>query len=165
MSSPNRRPDDDSLDDAALDIRKPYERNHTLLIVLVVVGTLLVLSTCVAGIPLFEAITAMFDDPHPAKLHGSWKGRFVVQGKAIDVIYTFKKDGNFRQEEIDARGKVIGVVDGHWQVVDGEIEIDWNDGSFENAVVDWVDNNTMNYTIVEHSDQVQVGVIANLRRK
>ena len=45
------------------------------------------------------------------------------------------------------------------------VEIDWERGSFENASVAWIDEKTMTYQIVDHSQRIQIGMSTTFRRQ
>jgi uncharacterized SAM-binding protein YcdF (DUF218 family) len=158
----SRRRDDDDYDRPVR--KKRREKNTTLLILLAVGGVGLLLLLCMFAIGVG---VLMFRDrePAPAHLPGSWKGRFVLGGVARDHVYTFHRNGNFREEAFDLRGNRVNVADGQWHFRNGEIEIDWNNGSFENGTPHWVNANTMEYRIVDHSDFTQIGLSTTFRRQ
>lgn len=151
----NRRDDDDS----DLAIRKKGNNAVIILAVTGACGILLVcLLACVVG-----AIVAFMADNTAEKIVGSWRGRFSLGPVHLDVVYIFNKDGSFRQESFDRFGRRV-FSDGRWRYRDGKIEIDWNNGSFERATATWIDDNTMAYRIVDHSQAVQVGLATTFRR-
>ena len=153
-------------DDYDLPIKKKpiVKKSNTLLYALLGGGIALLLVCCVAGM-VIVGIMSSDDGPTAAKLVGSWKGRFVLAGQPLDSTYTFKNDGTFREETFDVQGGVLNISDGHWRVRRGQIEIDWIGGTFERAVATWVDDNTMDYQIVDHTQFIQIGTITNFRRK
>jgi len=151
-------------DDDELPIRKKGGGNNTVLVILAVGGISLVLLACIlAG--TIAAILAVSADATAAKIPGSWKARFDLPGLAIVSTYTFKKNGDFREEAFTPEGQFLHIADGRWQIRDGEIQIDWDNGSFERAVPTWIDDNTMEYRIVDHSDVVQIGLVTTFRRQ
>lgn len=144
-------------------IKKTTSSNALVWIVIIGGGIAVLLLVCiVAG---FIVHTAFSNDGTAAKLHGSWQGRFIFGGQVIDAVYTFEQDGNFRQDTLDAQGRVVDVIGGRWRLRGGEIEILWNDGSFERATATWNDRNTMIYHITNHTERAQIGLTATMRRK
>ncbi len=156
-----RRPRDDN--DELPSIQKPGDGNQTLLILMAVGGIGLVLIGClaVAGVGYFLA----FNNSTQAKLAGAWKGRWTVHGQQMDSLYTFRRDGSFREESFNMQGIRLNIADGRWHLRNGEIEIDWDNGGFENATARWIDNNTIEYRIVEHNDMGQIGLTTTFRRQ
>jgi hypothetical protein len=151
-------------DDDDVSIRK--KSSNTLLILLAVGGVGLVLLMCVTAIGIGVAVALLRDDT-ASKLPGSWKGRFQIGNVALDTVYTFNADGTFREQTTVpfGRGVRVEVTDGRWQFRDGKVEINWNRGTVEKAVVVFTDPNTMNYRIVEHTDIIQVGASTTFRRQ
>jgi hypothetical protein len=83
--------------------------------------------------------------------------------RPLDVTYTFNSDGTFREETIIA-GRA-NLADGRWRYQNGEIEINWNRGTFEKATATWIDNNTMDYRIVDRTQAMQKGLKTTFRRQ
>jgi hypothetical protein len=156
-----RRHDDD--DDEDRPIRKKGNTAVVVLAASAVVGLLLV---CLLACGIGAAVT-LLSDPTPARLPGSWSGRFVMGNVPLDVTYTFNTDGTFREQGFMVVGRraINNVTDGRWRYRNGQIEIDWNRGTFERATVTWVDENTMNYRIVDHSQAAQIGLTTTFRRQ
>jgi hypothetical protein len=158
-----RGPDDEDLD--KLDIRKKNSSRNTILFVLVAGGGIaLVLIGVCFGTGIVSFIVGAHDAT-AAKLPGSWKGRWILHGQVFDSTYTFQKDGSFREESFDLQGRRINVADGRWHFRNGEIEIDWDQGGFEIATAHWIDDNTMNYHIVDHNDLAQIGITTAFKRQ
>jgi serine/threonine protein kinase len=85
----------------------------------------------------------------PDKLVGSWKARGSGP-LPLDLVLTFKKDGSYRQELFDPQGRSAGLVStGRWQFRDGEILVFYDNGEFQRATVNWIDNDAMSYGMVE----------------
>jgi hypothetical protein len=156
-------PDDEDLD--KLDIRKKGSSSNTILFVLVAGSgiALVLIAVCLGGGIVSFIVGAR--DATAAKLPGSWNGRWVLHGQVFDSTYTFKKDGSFREESFDLQGRRINVADGRWHFRNGEIEIDWDQGGFEIATAHWIDDNTMNYHIVDHNDLAQIGITTAFKRQ
>ena len=153
------------LDDDGLDIRKKNAgRTNAVLVWMAVAAVGIVLLTCVAGGVIFYFMSAD-SNTTAAKLPGTWRGQFAVGGQLIDARYIFENGGGFRQETLNERGQVVGISQGRWRVFLGEIEIDWDNGSFERATAIWTNDQTMEYEIVDHNDDIQIGIITTLRRQ
>jgi formylglycine-generating enzyme required for sulfatase activity/tetratricopeptide (TPR) repeat protein/tRNA A-37 threonylcarbamoyl transferase component Bud32 len=98
------------------------------------------------------------------KLVGSWKGRRKSDREELDLVHTFNNDGGFRSDAFDILGRPRGVTLGRWQFRDGEIQLSFLDGAFENAAVTWIDDDTMTYRIVGQTEQVLVGATTQFHR-
>ncbi len=127
------------------------------------VGGLLLVCLLACGIG--AAVAFLGADPTAARLPGSWKGRFILGFAPLDVVYTFNKDGTFHEESFNAFGRRVNVADGRWRYRERQIEIDWDRGGFERATATWVDENAMDYRIVDHSQAVQIGLTTTFRRQ
>jgi hypothetical protein len=160
MAQDNRRRYDD---DDELSIRKK-DGGRGLLIGLAIGGAALILATCLCGVGIALAFILSADDT-ASKLPGSWKGRFIIVNQVIDTTYIFEKDGSFREETVDFGGLGVRVSKGHWGYHDGRVEITWNNGSFEDGTVRWIDDRTIDYRIVNHIQPVQIGAQATLKRQ
>jgi hypothetical protein len=169
--------DDDEYGDLSIR-KKPTPGNPTLIILLIcgVIG--LTLLTCVGGIaivavldqhdqPAPQAIRAepIGQDPEALKLVGAWKGRLVLRGMDREHLYTFRKDGTLREDVFDLRGAPAGVSEARWRFRDGKIEIDWPGAGVEIATARWIDANTMEYRILDHTDVAQNGLVMTFRRQ
>ena len=156
------RDDDDDFDPSI--IRKPTDGRKTLLLVLLAGAIGLGLIVCLAGV-VIVAIFVSRDNSTAEKLPGSWKARWDIGGAQFDSIYTFKKDGTFREVAFDLQGRQMNISDGRWRFRNGEIEIDWNNGGFERAIATWVDDTTLTYRIVNHSQAIQIGLVTTFKRQ
>jgi hypothetical protein len=165
MAAERKRGPDDDEDFDKLDIRKKGSASKTTVFVLLAAGGigLMLIAVClgVGNVSFFVGAR----DATAAKLPGSWKGRWVLHGQVFDSIYTFKKDGSFREESFDLQGRRINVAGGRWHFRNGAIEIDWDQGGFEIATAHWIDDNTMNYHIVNHNDLAQIGITTAFKRQ
>lgn len=157
-----RRQSDEDDDDEDRHIRKKGANPLVMLAVGAGGGLLLI---CLLGCGIGAVIALLPRDDTAEKLPGSWKGRFVLARIQLDVAYIFNKDGSFRQESFDRFGRRVNVADGRWRYRDGRVEIDWNNGTFERATVAFLDDNTMTYVIVDHSQGIQVGLTTTFRRQ
>jgi hypothetical protein len=157
-----RRHADDDYGD--LDIRKKSAGGGSFPAILAVGGGGLVLLLCLVGLGIGIAVS-MARDETAAKLAGSWKARWALPGRVIDSVYTFRKDGTFREESFTVDGRPLNISDGRWSVRNGEVNIDWDNAGFEVATVTWVDEKTMTYRVVDHSDMVQIGMAVTFRKQ
>jgi hypothetical protein len=115
---------------------------------------------------LGQELLGLPQGPEVAKLNGTWKGRLVLRGNERDDVYTFRKDGTLREEVFDLRGNIVQASEARWRFRDGKVEIDWpGGGGLEVATVRWIDDNTMEYQIVNHTDVVQIGMKMTFRRQ
>ena len=121
----------------------------------------MILATSGLGLSLIMC----FDDPHPAKLIGPWKGRFVFNTGPIDVIYNFRNDGTYRQESYSLQGIKTYEHEGRWGHRNGVIKHSWGGDSVERAVVEWRDENTFHYRIVDQDDKRQIGMTTTFKRQ
>jgi len=164
-SSPRRRKSRAADDDMDVpSIKKPDSGNRALWIVLIGGGGL-VLLMCLIAIGIGAIISFSARDTQAERFVGSWKGRFVLRGQPMDVVYHFSRDGNLREEVFNPQGQRIQAGGGKWRIRGGEVEIDWDGGSFENATANFVDRNTMHYRIVDHSEFAQIGMTGTFRRQ
>lgn len=159
------RPRYDDDDDLDVSVKRKQARSNTTLFVMLGAGALgFIFFAVVVGIASL-AVLGVFGKPVEEKIVGSWKGRLERGGVASDHIYTFRKDGTFREEAFNLQGVRINVADGFWAFHDGEVEIDWHDGGFEDAVVRFIDDNTIEYRIVDHNDVGQIGTVMTFKRQ
>jgi hypothetical protein len=160
MGSKRRRHEDDD----ELSIRKKDGGKKTLFVGLAIGGVALILLTCMCGGGI--GLTAWLSrDATAAKLPGAWKGRFVLAGQPLDVTYTFNKDGSFRQDGFDGFGRKLPPAAGRWRMEKGELVINWDNGTFEKATVHWIDDRTMDYRIVDHTDRAQIDTATTFKRQ
>ena len=68
-------------------------------------------------------------------------------------------------EAFDLQGRRLHAMEGKWFIRNGNIEINWNNGAFEKATAKWIDDNTMDYRIIAHSEQRQVGLVTTFLRQ
>lgn len=164
MDGDNSRPPIDLDENFDLDIRKKGGGVGPLLWVLGG-GIALVLLFCVVagGVGLFVGF--MNRDSRPDQFVGAWRGQFVLRGQVLDTIYTFNKDGSLQEDSFDLQGRRIQGGIGRWRVRNGEVEIDWNQGGLEIATAKFVNANTMEYRIIQHTDAAQIGMGTTFRKK
>ena len=148
-------------DDDFADLRKKREAGNTRFVL--VAGTIVGIVLLLCLISVVGGIIYTYTQSTSAKLAGSWRGQFVLPGEKVDAIYTFNKDGTFREDDVIAGRKRTSV--GHWEVRDGQVEIEWDHGGFEIAVPRWIDDNTIEWHIVNHNDVAQIGSKTTLRRQ
>ncbi len=155
----DRDEDGDDLDDPPIQ----KKGNRLLLTGLAVGGAVVLLLSCTCVVGVIGVVT--FSRAHPAEFVGSWKGRFVLGGEPQDIVYTFDKWGGLREDAFDLQGRHVHTTGGRWEFRDGQIEIEFDGGSFEVADAVFVDPNTINYRIVNHSEPAQIGLGTTFRRQ
>jgi hypothetical protein len=155
--------DRDGFDD--LPARRKNGGKTMLPVWLAVGGLGLLMLMCTSGIVVLGVAAVLPKDSHPDEFVGSWKGRFFLRGQQLDIIYTFDKAGGFREEDFNLQGARVNATGGTWRFDNGEIEIDFDNGVFEAATATFIDNNTINYRIVDHDDQAQIGTGTTFRRQ
>jgi hypothetical protein len=179
VTAAKMRPDDYDDEYGELSIRKKPAKTSTALFVLLICGVLAVgLFSCMAGavmvvmeehdrpIPPQAVLLQEMDlGPEAAKLIGSWKGRLALRGMDRNHVYIFRKNGTLREEVFDLRGVRGNASEARWQFVNGQIIIDWPGGGREIATARWIDANTMEYRILDHTDVAQNGVAMTFRRQ
>jgi hypothetical protein len=168
MAYDESRPDDARRprfdDDEYPSIEKPPSSARGVLIVLGVLGVCLVLVLCLVGAVVFVRLSS--SDAIAAKAEGTWKCRWTVHNMELESLYTFRRDGTFREESFDMQGNRINIADARWRVRnDGQIEINWQGGGLEIATVRFRDDNTMEYRITEHNDVTQINLTTVFRRQ
>jgi hypothetical protein len=151
----------DDYDDADLDIsiKRPSGSTSTGWII-AVVGLILV---GMGGIGV--VVFYLTRDDTAQKLPGSWRGQFVFAGEHIDSVYTFQANGNFREESLNKITGQRNVSTGRWHANGRDIQIDWDGGGIEDARITWIDDNTLEYHIVDHDDVRQIGSKTKFQRK
>src|SRR5207253_6347475 len=107
----NRRGDFHDDDDFA-DLRKKRDAGNTWFILLAAGGVGAVLLLCLVGVVV--GVLFSISQSSSAKLAGSWKGQFVLPGEKIDAVYTFNRDGTFREDDI-VNGQKVRTSAGHWE--------------------------------------------------
>lgn len=127
-------------------------------------GLGLSLIACCCGAGAIGAIM-LFGDPHPAKLIGAWKGRFILNNVPTDVTYDLRADGTFRQVSYNLEGAKTYDQEGHWGQRNGVIKLSWDGGGYERATVDWIDDNSFHYRIIDQDDKRQIGLTTTFKRQ
>jgi len=100
-----------------------------------------------------------------AKLIGNWKGRLMLRGLDRNHVYIFRKDGTLREEVFNLQGGLDNVSEAVWRFRNGQVEIDWPGGGVEIATARWIDANTFEYRILQHTDVAQNGLKMTFRRQ
>lgn len=187
MPSEERRRDDDFMDagyvhrlnssgsslpgdDLSDDVNDPSVRKAgrgTVVILGLILGiTALMFFTCLCGVGLVAWVAVYPYGVHPDEYVGTWKGRFLMDGQLRDYEYTFDKSGWFQEARIGPDGRRMYGSTGRWRFREGRIEIDFGvAGATEVADAVFVDRDTIQYRIVNHSDRTQIGLSTTFRRK
>jgi uncharacterized integral membrane protein len=98
------------------------------------------------------------------ELAGSWRSKFVFVQFDVPCTYEFRPDGTFVDEHVDPATGLLVRFPGRYRVSGAEVTIQWQNGGFERAHVRATGPDTIEYTIVAHSDVGQVGAKANFVR-
>jgi hypothetical protein len=164
-SQKNGRSVDD--DDFELPSIKKKGRDYLPLYLLTAGGLVLFLIASAVVVILVVAFNKS-NEPTATRIIGAWKGQFVLNGQPLDFVFTFNKDGSLRQDGFDLRGRRLPELagGGRWRIRDGDVEIDWDgNGGRERATVRWIDDNAMEYRIIQHTEVVQIGMETTFRRQ
>jgi hypothetical protein len=98
-----------------------------------------------------------------AALVGAWRTRVVENGQAQEITVTFLADGNTRYLFKDARGRTANDQ-GAWQYSDGVLFERFSTGASGKASIKWIDDNTVELTIIENGVPSYIGVKRLYRR-
>jgi hypothetical protein len=164
MVAERRRRFDDGDDSDDSPVR-PRRDNTPIMVGLILGAAVLVLFTCLCGVGIVAVVVWIPRGAQPNELVGSWKGRFFLRGQQLDVVYKLDKSGRFTEEEFDLQGRRVHTGGGRWFVRNGRLEILFDSGGFETADFVFVDNNTINYRIVNHAERAQIGLGTTFRRQ
>ncbi len=151
--SVSRWPDDDDdwlTNDLARRVRRPVFRRFAV--------TLLFL--LLAGMAV-----ALILSRDKGDLVGSWRGKFQFAGFDLACVYEFRRDGTFVDEHVDPNLGVRVRFAGRYAVANGQVTITWFNGGFEQATFLHTAPDTIEYTIVAHTDLGQVGCRATFVRE
>jgi len=154
----------DDYEDEYDRIIKKKNGNNLLLWGLIGGGIALLLLICLLGVGFFVMMSRL-NGTQPDEFVGSWKSKWTIGGVTFDSVYTFNKDGTFREKSFDLQRRPRNITDGHWRFRNGQIEINWLNGGFEHATATHVDARTINYRVVNHTDRQQIGMTVTLRRQ
>lgn len=151
------------VDDALSIKKKPRDYARPLIVLLVVLAVGLGLIVCIVS-AVSLGFFAFNNDSTASKLPGSWKGQFIFAGRHLDSTYTFRRDGTLQEVNLDGFGR-RNVANGKWRVQNGQVHIDWNNGGIEVATVHWIDERTMDYHIIEHTELAQIGIGTTFKKQ
>jgi hypothetical protein len=154
--------DDDDIDQLIRRKKKTGASSGALVVIGIITAVLLL--ACLLGVGIV-AVISLTQGTQPDEFVGSWKARWTFGGMDFNSIYTFNKDGTLREEQFDLQGNPRDISDARWCFRNGQIEIDWENGSWDHATVRHIDAKTMDYRIVDHTDQIQIGVGVTFRRQ
>jgi hypothetical protein len=162
----------DGNDSFDASIKKKGSNSTLLLISLVtlVVGGGVLAATCTCGLGIAFLVyvyqAKQPDGSQPDEFIGSWKGRFLLHGEQLDVVYTFEKSGKLSESQFTPAGHRVSSSSGRWAFQNGQITINFNGGTSETANAVLKNRNTMmDYLIVRHDDRTQIGTRTTFRRQ
>lgn len=95
---------------------------------------------------------------------GSWRGKFEFVQFDVPCTYEFRPDGTFVDEHVDPATGILGRFPGQYRVSGTYVTIQWLNGGFERAHVRATGLDSIEYTIVAHSDLDQVGAKVTFTR-
>lgn len=82
------------------------------------------------------------------KLVGVWRANVSEFGKKSEITVTWNADGTVKVLIKDAQGQ--GTADGMWRYSSGIVYETYSDGSSGKGSVKWIDNNTLELTIIDN---------------
>jgi len=98
-----------------------------------------------------------------AALVGAWRTNVVENGQDMQINVTFLSDGDSRYFFKDARGRTA-TDKGTWQYSDGILFERFSNGSSGKASIKWIDDNTVELTIIDNGVPSYIGVKRLYRR-
>lgn len=98
-----------------------------------------------------------------AALVGAWRTSVVENGQAQEITVTFLADGNTRYLFKDARGRTA-TDKGTWQYSDGILFERFSSGASGKGSIKWIDDNTVEVTIIDNGVPSYIGVKRTYRR-
>ena len=149
--------------DDRLSIKKKpgdYARPIMIVVAVLVIGVSLVV--CLVGAAILGTIVANSNRPPPSCPDRGVASSTSPDGKSTAYTHSrmtalcVKCPWMLRPAQCFRRQ--LGVRN-------GEVHITWNRGGHEVATVHWLNNNTMDYRIVDHTDVVQIGIGTTFQRQ
>jgi serine/threonine-protein kinase len=98
-----------------------------------------------------------------AALVGVWRTSVVENGEAQEIKVTFLSDGNTRYLFKDARGRTATDT-GTWQYSDEILFERFSSGASGKASIRWIDDNTVELTIIDNGVPSYIGLKRKYRR-
>jgi hypothetical protein len=98
-----------------------------------------------------------------AALVGVWRTSVVENGQAQEITVTFLPDGDTRYLFKDARGRTATDT-GTWQYSDEILFERFSSGASGKASIEWIDDNTVELTIIDNGVPSYIGVKRKYRR-
>ena len=98
-----------------------------------------------------------------AALVGAWRTNVVENGQAQEITVTFLPDGETRYLFKDARGRTA-TDKGTWQYSDGILFERFSSGASGKASIKWIDDNTVELTIIDNGVPSYIGMKRLYRR-
>jgi len=98
-----------------------------------------------------------------AALVGAWRTSVVENGQPQEITVTFLSDGNTRYLFKDARGRTATDT-GTWQYSDEILFERFSSGASGKASIKWIDDNTVELTIIDNGVPSYIGVKRKYRR-
>jgi hypothetical protein len=98
-----------------------------------------------------------------AALVGAWRTSVVENGQAQEITVTFLPSGDTRYLFKDARGRTATDT-GTWQYSDEVLFERFSSGASGKASIKWIDDNTVELTIIDNGVPSYIGVKRKYRR-
>ena len=98
-----------------------------------------------------------------AALVGTWRTSVVENGQNMEINVTFLSSGDTRYLFKDARGRTA-TDKGTWQYSDGTLFERFSSGASGKASIRWIDDNTVELTIIDNGVPSYIGLKRLYRR-
>jgi hypothetical protein len=98
-----------------------------------------------------------------AALIGTWRTNVVENGQNQEINVTFLSDGDTQYLFKDTRGRTA-TDKGTWQYSDGMLFERFSNGASGKASIRWIDDNTLELTIIDNGVPSYIGVKRLYRR-
>ena len=98
-----------------------------------------------------------------AALVGAWRTNVVENGQPLEITVTFLSSGDTRYLFKDARGRTA-TDKGTWQYSDGILFERFSTGASGKGSVRWIDDNTVELTIIDNGVPSYIGIKRMYRR-
>jgi serine/threonine-protein kinase len=98
-----------------------------------------------------------------AALIGTWRTNVVENGQNQEINVTFLSDGDAQYLFKDTRGRTA-TDKGTWQYSDGMLFERFSNGASGKASIRWIDDNTLELTIIDNGVPSYIGVKRLYRR-
>ncbi len=98
-----------------------------------------------------------------ASLVGVWRTNVTENGQATEITVTFLTEGDTRYLFKDARGRTSSDT-GTWQYSEGVLFERFSNGAAGKSSIRWIDDNTVELTIIDNGVPAYAGLKRTYRR-